>query len=86
MKGRSRARWWSKLVHFGWRLDPTSPNRLPQVTADSRIIVMCNDGYASSLAAAHSSISGSSSAPRGGWSQGLAPASPRSSRGDEDLA
>jgi rhodanese-related sulfurtransferase len=41
-----------ELVHLLWRLDATSPHRLPQVTADSRIIVMCNDGYASSLAAA----------------------------------
>ncbi|HEY6531446.1 MAG TPA: rhodanese-like domain-containing protein [Acidimicrobiales bacterium] len=41
-----------ELVHFMWRLDPTSPDRLPEVTPDSRVIVMCNEGYASSLAAA----------------------------------
>lgn len=36
-----------------WRLDPTSPYRLPQVTdADRRIIIVCNEGYSSSLAAA----------------------------------
>lgn len=41
-----------ELVHFGWRLDPTSPHRLPEVRSDSRVIVVCNEGYASSLAAA----------------------------------
>jgi rhodanese-related sulfurtransferase len=35
-----------------WRLDPTSPHRLPQVTADSRVVIVCNEGYSSSLAAA----------------------------------
>jgi rhodanese-related sulfurtransferase len=38
-----------------WRLDPTSPDRLDGVddTFEGRpLIVMCNDGYASSLAAA----------------------------------
>jgi len=36
-----------------WRLDPTSPNRLPiAVDADRAIVVVCNEGYASSLAAA----------------------------------
>ena len=36
-----------------WRLDPTSPHRLSQVTsADQRIVLVCNEGYASSLAAA----------------------------------
>lgn len=36
-----------------WRLDPTCPYRIPQVTdADARIIVVCNEGYSSSLAAA----------------------------------
>lgn len=34
-----------------WRLDPASEHRLPGVTADSRVIVLCNEGYASSLAA-----------------------------------
>ena len=41
-----------ELIHFGWRLDPTSPHRLPEVCDDSRVIVVCNDSYASSLAAA----------------------------------
>lgn len=36
-----------------WRLDPTSPHRLPAVTDhDQRIVVVCNEGYSSSLAAA----------------------------------
>jgi rhodanese-related sulfurtransferase len=36
-----------------WRLDPTCPHHIPQVsTADVRIIVVCNEGYSSSLAAA----------------------------------
>jgi rhodanese-related sulfurtransferase len=39
-------------IHLEWRLDPTSPHRLPGATADRRVIVVCNEGYASSLAAA----------------------------------
>jgi rhodanese-related sulfurtransferase len=36
-----------------WRLDPTCPNHLPQVTsADLRVVVVCNEGFSSSLAAA----------------------------------
>lgn len=36
-----------------WRLDPTSPHRLPAVTDhDQRIVIVCNEGYSSSLAAA----------------------------------
>jgi rhodanese-related sulfurtransferase len=36
-----------------WRLDPTSPHHVPQVTdASRRIIIVCNEGYSSSLAAA----------------------------------
>lgn len=36
-----------------WRLDPTSPHRLPCVTDhDQLVIVICNEGYSSSLAAA----------------------------------
>ncbi|MBV8931703.1 MAG: rhodanese-like domain-containing protein [Kutzneria sp.] len=34
-----------------WRLDPTGDHRLPNVTADTRVVVLCNEGYASSLAA-----------------------------------
>jgi rhodanese-related sulfurtransferase len=35
-----------------WRLDPTSPDALPDVDARQRIILVCDGGYASSLAAA----------------------------------
>ena len=36
-----------------WRLDPTSPHRLEQADDPRRtVIVFCNEGYASSLAAA----------------------------------
>jgi rhodanese-related sulfurtransferase len=35
-----------------WRLDPTSPDRIPQVTGyDLEVIVLCNEGYSSSLVA-----------------------------------
>jgi rhodanese-related sulfurtransferase len=35
-----------------WRLDPSSPHRLPIATgADVRLIIVCNEGYSSSLAA-----------------------------------
>jgi rhodanese-related sulfurtransferase len=38
---------------FEWRLDPASPNRIPDVTShDVRLIVICAQGYSSSLAAA----------------------------------
>jgi len=36
-----------------WRLDPSSPHRISEATGqDLRIIVVCNEGYSSSLAAA----------------------------------
>ena len=36
-----------------WRLDPSSPHRLPIATGvDVRLIIVCNEGYSSSLAAA----------------------------------
>jgi rhodanese-related sulfurtransferase len=36
-----------------WRLDPSSPDRLAEVDrADRRVILVCNEGYSSSLAAA----------------------------------
>ncbi|GGS36541.1 rhodanese-like domain-containing protein [Actinokineospora fastidiosa] len=34
-----------------WRLDPAGTHRLPDITADRVVIVFCNEGYASSLAA-----------------------------------
>jgi rhodanese-related sulfurtransferase len=35
-----------------WRLDPSSPHRVPESTDfDRRIVLVCNEGYSSSLAA-----------------------------------
>jgi rhodanese-related sulfurtransferase len=34
-----------------WRLDPTSPDRIAQVIHGRRVIIACNEGYSSSLAA-----------------------------------
>lgn len=36
-----------------WRLDPASDHRIPEVTGnDQRIVLVCDEGYQSSLAAA----------------------------------
>ena len=35
-----------------WRFDPASDARLPQASYDARVVVVCNEGYTSSLAAA----------------------------------
>ena len=35
-----------------WRLDPTSPYRIPEADPDRRVILVCDQGYSSSLAAA----------------------------------
>ncbi|MFD9354596.1 rhodanese-like domain-containing protein [Streptomyces sp. NPDC060031] len=36
-----------------WRLDPQGSHRVPQATShDIQVVVICNEGYASSLAAA----------------------------------
>ncbi|HEX6657327.1 MAG TPA: rhodanese-like domain-containing protein [Ilumatobacter sp.] len=36
-----------------WRLDPLSDHRIPEVSGhDDRIVLVCNEGYGSSLAAA----------------------------------
>ncbi|HEU5000198.1 MAG TPA: rhodanese-like domain-containing protein [Lapillicoccus sp.] len=35
-----------------WRLDPRSSARLPWAAYDARVLVLCQEGYASSLAAA----------------------------------
>ena len=35
-----------------WRLDPNSEARIVDIESDTPIIIMCNEGYASSLAAA----------------------------------
>ncbi len=38
-------------IHLEWRLDPHGDDRIEGVTEDRTIIVFCNEGYASSLAA-----------------------------------
>jgi rhodanese-related sulfurtransferase len=38
-------------IHLEWRLDPTSDHRLDVASPDRRVIVVCNEGYSSSLAA-----------------------------------
>lgn len=39
--------------HLEWRFDPEGDARLPEATGfDARVIVLCDEGYASSLAAA----------------------------------
>ena len=35
-----------------WRMSPSSPTCLEGVTADSLVIIVCNDGFSSSIAAA----------------------------------
>jgi rhodanese-related sulfurtransferase len=35
-----------------WRLAPTSADRIPQVDASKTVVIVCDEGYASSLAAA----------------------------------
>jgi rhodanese-related sulfurtransferase len=39
-------------IHLEWRFDRTSGAALPGVDDETRVILFCNDGYASSLAAA----------------------------------
>ncbi|QRP44606.1 rhodanese-like domain-containing protein [Amycolatopsis sp. FDAARGOS 1241] len=39
-------------IHMEWRLAPDSDWRLPGVTTTTTAIVVCNEGYSSSLAAA----------------------------------
>jgi rhodanese-related sulfurtransferase len=39
-------------IHLEWRLAPDSEWRLPGVTVGSTVVVLCNEGYSSSLAAA----------------------------------
>ena len=38
-------------IHLEWRLAPDSEWKLPGLTADTRVVVICNEGYSSSLAA-----------------------------------
>jgi rhodanese-related sulfurtransferase len=34
-----------------WRLDPTCPHRLADLDPDQRVVIVCDEGYSSSLAA-----------------------------------
>lgn len=38
-------------IHLEWRLDPACDASLPQASCDAHVILVCNEGYASSLAA-----------------------------------
>jgi rhodanese-related sulfurtransferase len=38
-------------IHLEWRLDPTSPDRHPEARPGRKVVVVCNEGFASSLAA-----------------------------------
>lgn len=38
-------------IHLEWRLDPSSPHRIPEAAPGRRVVVVCNEGYSSSLAA-----------------------------------
>lgn len=35
-----------------WRLDPQSPDRIPEADYDRPVVIVCQEGYSSSLAAA----------------------------------
>jgi rhodanese-related sulfurtransferase len=50
--GIATATWIPRNV-LEWRLDPASPHRAPELACPDRVvIVLCNEGYQSSLAAA----------------------------------
>lgn len=38
-------------IHLEWRIDPTSPDRIPEATPGRRVVIVCNEGYSSLLAA-----------------------------------
>jgi rhodanese-related sulfurtransferase len=38
-------------IHLEWRIDPTSPDCIPEATRGRRVVIVCNEGYSSSLAA-----------------------------------
>ncbi|SDH45551.1 Rhodanese-related sulfurtransferase [Actinokineospora alba] len=38
-------------IHLEWRLDPHGEHRIAGFTEDTTVIILCNEGYASSLAA-----------------------------------
>jgi rhodanese-related sulfurtransferase len=53
VEGEVPGSWIIERNHLEWRLDPASSARLPWVSGyDHRILVICQEGYTSSLAAA----------------------------------
>ncbi|GAA3014789.1 rhodanese-like domain-containing protein [Actinokineospora diospyrosa] len=38
-------------IHLEWRLDPAGEDRITGFDADTTVVVLCNEGYASSFAA-----------------------------------
>jgi rhodanese-related sulfurtransferase len=53
VEGEIPGSWIIERNHLEWRLDPASSARLPWVSGyDHRILVICQEGYTSSLAAA----------------------------------
>lgn len=73
-----------------WRLDPTSPHCVPEMTHHhQRVIIVCNEGFSSSLAAATlrelglsraTDLVGGFQALRAPTADALSPAPPRGSR------
>jgi rhodanese-related sulfurtransferase len=47
---RLRVRWVERNM-LEWRFDPRSDARLPEAAYDARLLVLCQEGYSSSLAA-----------------------------------
>ena len=59
-----------------WRFDPRSEARLPEASYDARILVLCQEGYTSSLAADALRSLGPRRDRRRGWLQGVARGAP----------
>jgi rhodanese-related sulfurtransferase len=38
-------------IYLEWRIDPTSSDRIPEATPGRRVVIVCNEGFASTLAA-----------------------------------
>jgi rhodanese-related sulfurtransferase len=74
-----------------WRLDPTSPDRIAQITSpDQVVILVCDQGYSSSLAAATLQDLGLRNATdlAGGfaaWAAAGLPVTPHGSASDEPV-
>jgi rhodanese-related sulfurtransferase len=69
-----------------WRLDPTSPDRIPEADdPQRRIIIVCNEGYSSSLVAYTLQRLGLPNATdlEGGFQAWLRPAAPAAPGGEE---